>query len=119
MSASFRGDIMLGLFGSARIFLYQEPVSMRKSFEGLSLIVENNFEEKIMSGAFFAFLNKKKDHLKVLYWDTDGLAIWYKRLEKGSFAKQQNSSTMLSRREFFLLLEGLKPKNLQKRFTCS
>lgn len=92
---------------------------MRKSFEGLSFIVENNFSEPVTSGAFFAFINKRRDYIKILYWDTDGLAIWCKRLEKGSFVKQPNSTPLLSRREFFLLLEGIKPKTLQKRFTCN
>jgi len=107
---------MLAISSSVRIFLYQNPVDMRNGFEGLSTVVQSDFEEKLTSGAFFVFINKKCDYMKILYWDTDGLAIWCKRLEKGRFVKR-NSKPLLSRREFFLLLEGIKPKSMQRRFT--
>lgn len=89
---------------------------MRKSFEGLSLIIEQLFPKELLSGAFFIFFNRSKDHLKVLYWDGDGLAIWYKRLEKGSFSLKEHAAS-ISRREFLMLLEGVTPKKLQPRFT--
>lgn len=106
---------MLGLAGSAAVFLYQEPIDLRKGFEGLSLVVENEFNQCVTSGAYFAFLNRKRDRMKVLYWDGDGLAIWYKRLEQGCFSKGTGKQKM-ERREFFMLLEGVTPKHLQKRF---
>jgi transposase len=54
--------------------------------------------------------------MKVLYWDADGLAIWYKRLEKGSFPKRSTNKILLDRRDFFMLLEGVIPKRVQKRY---
>jgi transposase len=108
---------MLTLPGSPRLFLCQHPVSMRKSFEGLSAQVELLFPGELLTGAFFIFLNRKQDHMKVLYWDTDGLAIWFKRLEKGSFPKKRKEQTRMTRREFFMLLEGVTPKRLQPRFS--
>jgi transposase len=106
---------MLGLAGSAAIFLYQKPIDLRKGFEGLSLVVEREFGQRVTTGAYFAFLNRKRDRMKVLYWDGDGLAIWYKRLEQGCFSKGVGK-VELERREFFMLLEGVTPKRLQKRF---
>lgn len=106
---------MLGISGSAAIFLYQKPIDLRKGFEGLSHVVEQEVGQQVTTGAYFAFLNRKKDRMKVLYWDGDGLAIWYKRLERGCFS-QNNGKTQLERREFFMLLEGVTPKRLQKRF---
>ena len=100
---------------NAKIFVYSEPTSMRKSFEGLSQLVEKAFSTSITSEAFFIFINRKKDSMKVIYWDEDGLAIWYKRLEKGSFPK--NKKTILSRREFIMLLEGITPKKLNHRYS--
>jgi len=108
---------MLTIANNARFFLCQHPVNMRKSFEGLSTIVEQSFSEKVLSGAFFIFLNRRKDQMKVLYWDIDGLAIWFKRLEKGTFAKRENSSNAIGRREFLMLLEGVTPKHVQSRFS--
>jgi transposase len=55
--------------------------------------------------------------MKVLYWDTDGLAIWFKRLEKGSFSKKEKDQDQITRREFLMLLEGVTPKRLQPRFS--
>ena len=104
---------MLGLAGSAAIFLYQKPIDLRKGFEGLSLVVEREFDQRVTT--YFAFLNRKRDRMKVLYWDGDGLAIWYKRLEQGCFSKGMGK-VELQRREFFMLLEGVTPKRFQKRF---
>lgn len=108
---------MLTLPGNPRLFLCQHPVNMRKSFEGLSALVEHLFPGELLTGAFFIFLNRKQDHIKVLYWDTDGLAIWFKRLEKGSFPKKEKEKTSMTRREFLMLLEGVTPKRLQPRFS--
>jgi len=108
---------MLTLQGNPRLFLCQYPVSMRKSFEGLSAQVELLFPGELLTGAFFIFLNRKQDQMKVLYWDTDGLAIWFKRLEKGSFSKKEKDQDQITRREFLMLLEGVTPKRLQPRFS--
>ena len=101
----------------AKFFLCQTPVNMRKSFEGLSAIVEQSFSEKLLSGSFFIFLNRRKDQMKVLYWDVDGLAIWFKRLEKGTFAKKEPHDCLIDRKEFLMLLEGVTPKRIQSRFS--
>lgn len=108
---------MLTLPGNPRLFLCQYPVSMRKSFEGLSALTEQLFPGELLTGAFFIFLNKNRDHMKVLYWDIDGLAIWCKRLEKGSFSKNEQTQPAMTRREFLMLLEGVTPKRLQPRFS--
>ena len=108
---------MLTVPGSARLFLCQQPMSMRKSFEGLSKEVELLFPGEILSGAFFIFLNRHRDHMKVLFWDKDGFVIWYKRLERGSFTWKWEDSKSFDRREFLMLLEGIVPKRLQLRFS--
>jgi len=103
--------------GSQKIFYYNKPVSMHKSFDGLSFLVEQSFSAKLLSGSFFVFLNRNRDKLKILYWDEDGLAIWYKRLEKGHFNVDKTGKTKLTRREFMMVLEGVEPRHLQKRFS--
>lgn len=107
---------MLTIPGNTRLFLCRHPVNMRKSFEGLSAIVEQLFPGELLSGAFFIFLNRRKDHMKVLFWDKDGLIIWFKRLEKGSFTWKWGDQTPLDRRTFLMLLEGITPKRLQSRY---
>ena len=69
---------------NVRIFLCKEPISMRRSFEGLSTLVEQLFPEELFSGSCFVFLNKNRSHIKILFWDRDGFTIFYKRLEIGS-----------------------------------
>lgn len=108
---------MLTVPANARLFLCHAPVRMHKSFEGLSAIVEQMFPGELLSGAFFIFLSRLRDHMKVLYWDGDGFVIFYKRLEKGSFTTNKDSPSCMLRREFFMLLEGITPKRLQQRFS--
>lgn len=107
---------MLTISAGARLFLCQIPMNMHKSFEGLSSVTQQMFPGELLSGAFFIFLSRKKDHMKVLYWDGDGFVIFYKRLEKGSFSTK-NEASSLPRRDFIMLMEGITPKRLQKRFS--
>ena len=110
---------MLTIPGNAHLFFCHHPVNMRKSFEGLSALIEQLFPGEIFSGAYFIFLNRRKDHIKVLFWDKDGLVIWFKRLEKGSFAWKWGDEITLDRRAFLMILEGIIPKRLQLRYNIS
>jgi transposase len=76
---------MLSLLLPVRIFLCTRRADLRKGFDGLAQMVREFLGADPLSGHLFVFRNKRGDRLKLLYWDTDGLAIWYKRLEKGSF----------------------------------
>jgi transposase len=77
---------MLTFPQAVRIFLHVAAVDLRKSFDGLSGLVSQAFpEQELLSGHLFLFLNKRRDRIKILHWDADGLVIWYKRLEAGSF----------------------------------
>jgi len=108
---------MLTIPASARLFLCKAPVNMRKSFEGLGKIVDEMFPGELMSGSFFIFLNRRREHIKVLYWDGDGFAIWYKRLEKGTFGGKTVDPSFFVRRDFLMMLEGVIPKRLALRFS--
>jgi len=76
---------MLNLSRTTRVFLATEPTDMRKGFDGLFALVESVINEDPFSGHLFVFRNHRRDRLKVLWWDRDGLAIFYKRLERGSY----------------------------------
>lgn len=106
---------MLAL-GGGKIFLYRHPVDFRKGFEGLSFFVGSTFQEPITGNAYFIFLNRTEDRMKVLYFDMDGLVIWYKRLEKGRFPERGRENRIIDRREFLMLLEGIVPYRLHRRF---
>jgi transposase len=76
---------MLSLPANAQVYLCVQPVDLRKSFDGLGALVESVFGRNVLDGHLFLFINKRHDRLKALWWDRDGLAIWYKRLERGCF----------------------------------
>lgn len=107
---------MLAISGNARIFFFKDPIDMRKGIETLSVLVEAYCKGELMSGAYFVFVNRVRDKMKVLYWDNDGFAIWWKRLEKGSFRLLGIDGVLIDRKEFFMLLEGITPHRVQKRF---
>ena len=76
---------MLNLSLPGRVFLCTLPTDMRKSFDSLAGLVEQQLGQDPLAGDLFVFRSKRGDRLKLLYWDSDGLAIWYKRLEEGTF----------------------------------
>ena len=76
---------MLSLPSAMRIFLAVEPADMRNGFDGLARLVRDVVREDPLSGHLFVFRNRRRDRVKILFWDRDGLALWYKRLEKGTF----------------------------------
>ena len=110
---------MITIPANVRLFICQQPVNMRKSFEGLSAIVEQLFPNELLSGALFIFLNRRKDQIKVLFWDEDGLVIWFKRLEKGSFLWKWGNESLIDRKTFLMLLEGIVPKRIQHRYNLA
>lgn len=110
---------MLAIGTSTRIYLFRETIDMRKGFESLSGLVESSFTGQLTTGAYFVFLNWKRNRIKVLYWDVDGLAIWYKRLEKGSYPKHANDGIIIEQKDFLMMLEEVAPKRMQKRFRIS
>ena len=80
---------MILLPSPVRIFLCTRSTDLRKSFDGLSGLVQECFGQDLLTGHLFLFLNRRRDRIKILYFDRDGLAIWYKRLETGSFQMPQ------------------------------
>ena len=77
---------------SVPIYLHSEPIDMRKSFDGLFGIIKNDLNLDVRDGGLFMFLNQRLNRLKILYWDTDGIAIWMKRLEQEGCSRYIPSS---------------------------
>ena len=109
---------MLALTAATRIYLYRPPCDMRKSFDGLCGLIRTEMNADPFSGSLFVFCNRRLNMVKLLYWDRDGFAIWYKRLEKGTFNLPRilAQNGRIDRLELSLLLEGVVPKKVKKRY---
>lgn len=103
---------MLSFPSSVKIFLAVEPGDMRKSYNGLFALAREKLREDPREGALFLFTNKRRNLLKVLYYDGTGLWVLGKRLETGRYSwptgvHQKDGKLLLSRRALALLLEGV------------
>ncbi len=102
-----------------RVFLCTLPTDMRKGFDTLAALVREGLGCDPLSGHLFLFVGRRRDRLKLLYWDRDGYALWYKRLEKGTFrpaaAKPGAASVELKASELAMLLEGIDLGGIKRR----
>jgi transposase len=110
---------MLSPLGPAKIYLYARAVDMRRSFDGLHAIVQTEFRRDVRLGDVFVFLNRRRDRIKLLHWDRDGLAIWMKRLERGTFQRPTSSpegtQVELDATDLALLLSGIELASVKRR----
>ena len=110
---------MLSLPPGVRIFLCTQPTDMRKSFDGLMGLVTEVIDEDPFEGHLFLFVNRRRDRMKVLYWDRDGLCIWYKRLEAGTWQLPSGADAVtgveLDAGQFAMMLNGIDLTTVRKR----
>ena len=106
-----------------KVFICTEPTDMRRSFDGLSGMVQSVLKADPLSGHLFLFRNRARDSIKILYWDRDGLALWYKRLEQGTFqfptdivsGDKQAAGVEITESELALLLSGIDLSSVKRR----
>lgn len=91
------------------VWVATTPVDMRKSFDGLAEVVRSFLGRDPQSGHLFVFRNKSAQRVKILWWDRDGLAIYYKRLERGAFQFPRSGATAveITRDQLLRLLSGM------------
>jgi transposase len=114
---------MIGLAHGVKVYLCTTPADMRRGFDGLSSMTQSLLKQDPLSGHLFVFRNRNRDKLKILYWDQDGLAIWYKRLEQGTFqfptdgkAKEEVAAGVeISNSDLSLLLGGIDLRSARRR----
>jgi len=111
---------MLSFPPAIKIFLCCQNTDMRKSFDSLAIMVKSVIRQDPLNGHIFVFCNHRADRLKLLYWDRDGFAIWYKRLEKGVFTLPQinENNCVIEHRQLAMILEGVDISSVRfkKRF---
>ena len=105
---------MLSFPPTVHVYIAQESVDMRKSYDGLSGCVEQILHADPMSGHLFVFFNRRRNHVKILVWDRTGYCIYGKRLEQGLFVlPSENMVTDFAR--LLLILEGIDLSQAQQR----
>jgi len=109
---------MLTLPPTTRVFVAREAVDMRRSFDGLAGLVRDFLKEDPLSGHLFVFRNRPGDRIKILWWDRDGLALYYKRLEMGTFPipaiPAEANQVELTSADLQLILQGFDPTQLKR-----
>ena len=108
---------MLTLSAGLRVFVCTKVADMRKGFDGLSAMAAEVMKHDPLSGHLFVFRNHRGDRLKVLYWGGDGLCLWYKRLEAGTFElrKGEGGAVEISNAELMMLIEGISMARVERR----
>ena len=112
---------MIALSAHTKVYLAKDATDMRKSFRGLILLTEAVLQQESVSGHLFVFLNRRRDLMKILYWDGTGFCIWYKRLECGSFqrplavAGEVRPDLELSTAQLSLMLQGIDLTSVRQR----
>lgn len=112
---------MLSLSPNLRVFAATAPTDMRKSFSGLVGLVEKELDRQVEAGGLFLFFSRRRNALKVLFFTGDGLAIFYRRLERGTFelpraaAKADAKGIELKLSELTLILEGIELSSVKHR----
>ena len=110
---------MISLTANTRIFVASGPTDMRKGFDGLCGLITSVIEQDPLAGSLFLFVNRRRDRMKILYWDGDGLAIWYKRLEQGTFQMPAVSDGQVGiemrSEELMMLLRGIDYASVKRR----
>lgn len=107
---------MLTFSDELQVYLYTKPCDMRRGFDVLSQLVESQFGRSVRGGGVFVFFSRSRDRVKLLYWDEDGFALWYKRLEAGVFRVSAESDTEeITGVDLKRLLHGMELKRIKFR----
>ncbi|MEN9544835.1 MAG: hypothetical protein RLZZ598_1668 [Pseudomonadota bacterium] len=104
--------------GHIRVYLYGQPVDMRKSYDGLYALARHGLNQDPTCGHLFVFVNRRATQMKVLYFDRSGWCLWAKRLEAGRFVSdwREVSSREMDWTTLKLMLEGIEVKRRLKRY---
>jgi len=110
---------MLGLGTEHTYYYYLSPVDMRKGFNGLSGIISHHHQDAVNKDVVYAFINKRRDKLKLLHWRAGGFILYYKRLEKGIFKLPtydiKDGLVVLTYTQMVMILDGISIINIQKK----
>lgn len=104
---------------SVKIFISDRPVDMRKGFDGLIAIIRSQWQRDVFSGHLFVFIGSQRDRVKILFWDTGGFVLYYKRLERGRFKmpklRIEQGAIELDAVALAMLLDGIDYERVKRK----
>ena len=106
---------MLTLDRQRNYYCYRGVADMRKGFDALCGLVREEFSKDPLSGDIFIFFNRRKTQVKLLSWEQDGFAVYYKRLEKGTFELPKGDENRISADILYCILRGLSLEKIKYR----
>jgi len=110
---------MLSIPANVRVYLCTTATDMRKSFDGLHTLVLQVFKRDPLNGHLFLFVNRRGDRIKILWWDRDGLALFYKRLEAGTYqlpvTSDDSQGVEIDATQLAMLLNGIDVQSAKRR----
>jgi transposase len=111
---------MIHLPASVRVYMCLVPCDMRKSFDGLHALVRDHLELDPFAGHLVVFASRRRDRIRIFYWDRDGFSIWSKRLEEGTYAvsfadKATERRQEITAQELGALLSGIDLAQAKRR----
>jgi transposase len=108
---------MLSINPSTRVFVCSEVIDMRYSFDALAGLVTSHFGMNPVCGHIFVFFSRRRDRMKLLFWDSDGFALYYKRLEQGTFSwideLNLREGSEIEASDFAMILTGINPPRIK------
>jgi transposase len=112
--------VILNLPPTVRVFLGREPIDLRKSFDGLAAAVSGVLRRDPLCGHLFVFVNRRADRIKVIWYDGNGFALFYKRLERGRFhwladAQAREACAEIRAVDLALILQGIDLRGARRR----
>jgi transposase len=110
---------MLSVPPGVGIYLFVPPADLRKSYDGLAGLAQEHLKKNVLEGGLFVFFNRRRDRVKLLWWDEDGYALFAKRLEIGNFQLPQLDASAreaaLSATDLSLILRGIDLASVKRR----
>ncbi len=110
---------MLGLTDHHRFYFYQKAADMRKGFDGLSGLVRNEMGADPLDGSVYIFVNRRRDRMKMLVWESGGFMLYYKRLERGTFqlplAKLGATKLQMNWETLVLIIGGIRLEKISRK----
>lgn len=107
---------MRALTPETEVYLWLGTMDMRVSFDRLALFIKDRLQRTPLSGGLYVFFSRRRDRVRILYWDKDGYCLWYKRLEAGSYrVEQKDGYEQLTGLDLQQVLEGLDLSRIKLR----